>query len=278
MSSSASLNVSDRVGDDPAAVATNWQRVGETLPGLSFVRMRQVHGTRVVRVDRPNAPVRRSRRTDRARRRHWPGRAHRRLRADAVRRAGGARGDGAARRLARHAGRNRGGRIERGAGMARRAAPTPGTWRWARRSAAAATRSRRSSASSSSTAGAPCQMPGNAPAHTASSICAPPTAASSWRTASRRRRSRRSGRARPADLTSTSPTADPVAAPAANSASSAGHEGSEGPRVRGFEPEASLRVVARTLGPVEPSDRFRARTCCSARRDASKSRSKEKMP
>ncbi len=46
----ASLNVGDRVGDDLAAVAANWRRVGQALPGLAFVRMRQVHGARVVLV------------------------------------------------------------------------------------------------------------------------------------------------------------------------------------------------------------------------------------
>ena len=46
-----SLNMSDRVGDDPASVATNWGRVGRALTGVSIVRMRQVHGTRVLRID-----------------------------------------------------------------------------------------------------------------------------------------------------------------------------------------------------------------------------------
>lgn len=46
----ASLNLSARVGDQPERVAANWQRVEQTLPGLTFVRMQQVHGTRVVRV------------------------------------------------------------------------------------------------------------------------------------------------------------------------------------------------------------------------------------
>lgn len=53
----ASLNLSDRVGDDPQSVAANWQRVGGALPGLSFARMRQVHGVGVVRVDDPQAPA-----------------------------------------------------------------------------------------------------------------------------------------------------------------------------------------------------------------------------
>jgi purine-nucleoside/S-methyl-5'-thioadenosine phosphorylase / adenosine deaminase len=47
----ASLNLSERVGDDPAAVAANWQRVGDATPGVSIVRMRQVHGARLVKVD-----------------------------------------------------------------------------------------------------------------------------------------------------------------------------------------------------------------------------------
>lgn len=47
----ASLNVSSLVGDDPAAVRANWQRVGRTVPGAAIVRMRQVHGARVVAVE-----------------------------------------------------------------------------------------------------------------------------------------------------------------------------------------------------------------------------------
>ena len=46
-----SLNVSQLAGDDPAAVADNWKRAGETLSGLPVIRGRQVHGTRVVRVE-----------------------------------------------------------------------------------------------------------------------------------------------------------------------------------------------------------------------------------
>jgi purine-nucleoside/S-methyl-5'-thioadenosine phosphorylase / adenosine deaminase len=53
----AALNASDRVGDDPAAVAANWRSIGRALPGLSFVRMRQVHGVSVVRVDDAHAPA-----------------------------------------------------------------------------------------------------------------------------------------------------------------------------------------------------------------------------
>src|SRR5215470_16131771 len=45
------LNVSGSVGDDPSAVASNWQRIARALPGLRFVRMRQVHGAQVVLVD-----------------------------------------------------------------------------------------------------------------------------------------------------------------------------------------------------------------------------------
>jgi hypothetical protein len=46
----SSLNLSGAVGDDPAAVAANGARVREALHGLAIVRMRQVHGDRVVRV------------------------------------------------------------------------------------------------------------------------------------------------------------------------------------------------------------------------------------
>jgi YfiH family protein len=53
----ASLNVSSRVNDQPQRVAANWQRVQQTLPGLAFVRMQQVHGTRVVRVAASDDPV-----------------------------------------------------------------------------------------------------------------------------------------------------------------------------------------------------------------------------
>jgi YfiH family protein len=47
----ASLNVSAAVGDDRAAVADNWRRVGRAMPNLAFVRIRQVHGARMVRAD-----------------------------------------------------------------------------------------------------------------------------------------------------------------------------------------------------------------------------------
>ena len=46
-----SLNVSDRVGDDPRAVAENWHQVRLAAPDLSFARMRQVHGVRVLPVE-----------------------------------------------------------------------------------------------------------------------------------------------------------------------------------------------------------------------------------
>jgi YfiH family protein len=52
-----SLNVSGRVGDDPAAVAENWRRVGARMPGVTWVRMQQVHGARVALVGGPAAPV-----------------------------------------------------------------------------------------------------------------------------------------------------------------------------------------------------------------------------
>jgi YfiH family protein len=46
----SSLNVSSLVGDDPTAVDENWNRIRAALRGLSVVRMRQVHGDRVVHV------------------------------------------------------------------------------------------------------------------------------------------------------------------------------------------------------------------------------------
>lgn len=49
----SSLNLSERVGDDPAAVAGNWARAGAQLPGLRIVTMRQVHGVSVLRVGDP---------------------------------------------------------------------------------------------------------------------------------------------------------------------------------------------------------------------------------
>ncbi len=47
----ASLNVSERVADDAAAVAANWRRIGIGCQGLAWARMQQVHGARVVCVD-----------------------------------------------------------------------------------------------------------------------------------------------------------------------------------------------------------------------------------
>lgn len=47
----ASLNVSDAVGDDARHVATNWERIRQTVSALSLRRMRQVHGVRVVKAD-----------------------------------------------------------------------------------------------------------------------------------------------------------------------------------------------------------------------------------
>ena len=51
----ASLNVSDSVGDDAAATAENWRRIGLAFPGLAFVRMSQVHGARVLTIDAADA-------------------------------------------------------------------------------------------------------------------------------------------------------------------------------------------------------------------------------
>lgn len=53
----AALNLSAAVGDDPSAVARNWERVGAALPGIALVRMHQVHGARTVRVDSAAAAV-----------------------------------------------------------------------------------------------------------------------------------------------------------------------------------------------------------------------------
>jgi YfiH family protein len=50
-----SLNLSDRVGDDPCAVAENWTRVPLAVSDLAFVRTRQVHGVRVLPVERADA-------------------------------------------------------------------------------------------------------------------------------------------------------------------------------------------------------------------------------
>jgi YfiH family protein len=50
-----SLNLGDLVGDDPGRVAENWRRL-EAATGLSFARVRQVHGARAVRASRPCGP------------------------------------------------------------------------------------------------------------------------------------------------------------------------------------------------------------------------------
>jgi YfiH family protein len=46
-----SLNLSEKVGDDPHAVERNWRRLLDALPGAKAVRMRQVHGDRVLLVE-----------------------------------------------------------------------------------------------------------------------------------------------------------------------------------------------------------------------------------
>jgi YfiH family protein len=43
----STLNLSDRVGDSPAALKANWSIVARSLPGCEIVRMNQVHGARV---------------------------------------------------------------------------------------------------------------------------------------------------------------------------------------------------------------------------------------
>ncbi len=50
-----SLNLGGAVGDEPARVAENW-RLLEAATGLSFARVRQVHGARVVTAAAPCAP------------------------------------------------------------------------------------------------------------------------------------------------------------------------------------------------------------------------------
>ena len=45
-----SLNLSASVQDDPAALQTNWAAVRGIIPGMTVLRMRQVHGVRIVRV------------------------------------------------------------------------------------------------------------------------------------------------------------------------------------------------------------------------------------
>jgi hypothetical protein len=52
-----SLNVSDAVGDDPRSVAANWSRASLAVPSLPFVRVRQVHGVRVLRADGAERPL-----------------------------------------------------------------------------------------------------------------------------------------------------------------------------------------------------------------------------
>jgi YfiH family protein len=49
------LNLGGAVGDDPARVAENWNRL-ERATGLGFARVRQVHGARVFRAEGPCAP------------------------------------------------------------------------------------------------------------------------------------------------------------------------------------------------------------------------------
>ncbi|BDG08264.1 peptidoglycan editing factor PgeF [Anaeromyxobacter paludicola] len=49
------LNLGGGVGDDPAAVAGNWARLGRET-GLRFARVDQVHGARVVVEPDPDAP------------------------------------------------------------------------------------------------------------------------------------------------------------------------------------------------------------------------------
>jgi len=49
------LNLGGKVGDDPAAVAENWRRLGART-GLAFARVHQVHGARVVRLEEAGEP------------------------------------------------------------------------------------------------------------------------------------------------------------------------------------------------------------------------------
>lgn len=51
----SSLNLGGAVGDEPSRVEENW-RLLEAVTGLSFARVRQVHGARVVTAERPCAP------------------------------------------------------------------------------------------------------------------------------------------------------------------------------------------------------------------------------
>ena len=50
-----SLNLGGSVGDDPAAVTANWKTL-ESLTGLGFARVRQVHGSEVVIATAAMAP------------------------------------------------------------------------------------------------------------------------------------------------------------------------------------------------------------------------------
>ncbi len=50
-----SLNLGGSVGDEQERVAENWRRL-EASTGLGFARVRQVHGTRVLSLERPTAP------------------------------------------------------------------------------------------------------------------------------------------------------------------------------------------------------------------------------
>lgn len=50
-----SLNLGGAVGDDPGRVEENWRRL-EAATGLSFARVRQVHGARVVTASTGGAP------------------------------------------------------------------------------------------------------------------------------------------------------------------------------------------------------------------------------
>ncbi len=51
-----SLNLGGSVGDEPASVAVNWQRLRERT-GLVFARVRQVHGCRVFQATAPADPA-----------------------------------------------------------------------------------------------------------------------------------------------------------------------------------------------------------------------------
>jgi hypothetical protein len=50
------LNLGGAVGDDPANVEENWRRL-EAATGLAFARVRQVHGTTVVRAEAATGPA-----------------------------------------------------------------------------------------------------------------------------------------------------------------------------------------------------------------------------